>query len=223
MRYCRYIFIVIALMISCVMLAQPRLRRPEIYIGGHAGVMASSMLFNPSVTGIDIIQSPLSVNGGLVFRYAGHKVCAIQVEANYMQRGWREKGDGFDYRRQLEYIEVPLLMHLYLGGQHFRGFLNLGPQIGYCFSDTEYGTKNPNQTHQYIPIQNPFDWGLAAGLGCYIHTKKAGIYQLEARFNYSLSDTFSNSKMAYFSSSHAMVASVNLAYLFEIKVKKKKR
>ena len=124
MRYCRYIFIVIALMISCVMLAQPRLRRPEIYIGGHAGMMASSMLFNPSVTGIDIIQSPLSVNGGLVFRYAGHKVCAIQVEANYMQRGWREKGDGFDYRRQLEYIEVPLLMHLYLGGQHFRGFLN---------------------------------------------------------------------------------------------------
>ena len=219
MRYCRYIFIVIALMISCVMLAQPRLRRPEIYIGGHAGVMASSMLFNPSVTGIDIIQSPLSVNGGLVFRYAGHKVCAIQVEANYMQRGWREKGDGFDYRRQLEYIEVPLLMHLYLGGQHFRGFLNLGPQIGYCFSDTEYGTKNPNQTHQYIPIQNPFDWGLAGGLGLYYRTNKIGTFQLEARFNYSLGSVFNNRITDYFTSANPMNLSINLAYLWEIRIK----
>ena len=125
MRYSRCIIVVIALMVSSVMLAQPRLRRPEIYVGGHAGVMASSMIFKPTIKGMDIMQSPLSVNGGLMFRYAAHKVCAIQVEANYMQRGWREQGEGYDYRRQLEYIEVPLLMHLYFGGQHFRGFLNL--------------------------------------------------------------------------------------------------
>ena len=219
MRYSRCIIVVIALMVSGVMLAQPRLRRPEIYVGGHAGVMASSMIFKPTIKGMDIMQSPLSVNGGLMFRYAAHKVCAIQVEANYMQRGWREQGEGYDYRRQLEYIEVPLLMHLYFGGQHFRGFLNLGPQIGYCLSDTEYGTKNPNQTHQYVAIQNPFDWGLAGGLGVYYRTNKIGLFQLEARFNYSFGSVFSNRKTDHFEFANPIGLSINLAYLWEIKIK----
>ena len=219
MRYSRCIIVVIALMVSSVMLAQPRLRRPEIYVGGHAGVMASSMIFKPTIKGMDIMQSPLSVNGGLMFRYAAHKVCAIQVEANYMQRGWREQGEGYDYRRQLEYIEVPLLMHLYFGGQHFRGFFNLGPQIGYCFRDTEKGEKNPQYRHQYAPIDHPFDWGIAAGLGCYYRTNKIGLFQIEFRANYSLRNLYDSNKTAHFSFSNPINASLNLAYMWEFKVK----
>ena len=133
--------IVLLAVLSISVSAQPRLRTPEIYIGAHAGVMGSTMLFKPNVAKIDILQSPLSTNGGLVFRYAGHKVCAIQVEANYMQRGWCEQitlqdGSVADYTRKLDYIEVPLLMHLYFGKERFRGFVNLGPQIG---ASTEIG------------------------------------------------------------------------------------
>lgn len=219
MKHSRYIFVLIMLVVSGSMIAQPRLRRPEIYIGGHVGVMASSMLFKPTIQAIDIAQSPLSLNGGLMFRYAGHKVCAIQVEANYMQRGWREVGEGYDYRRQLEYIEVPLLMHLYFGRKHFRGFLNLGPQIGYCFRDTDYGIKDTSQSHQYIPIQHPFDWGLAGGLGIYYRTNKIGLFQLEARFNYSFGSIFDNQKTDHFEFANPINLSINFAYLWEIKVK----
>lgn len=219
MKHSRYIFVLIMLVVTGSMIAQPRLRRPEIYIGGHVGVMVSSMLFKPTVQAIDIAQSPLSLNGGLMFRYAGHKVCAIQVEANYMQRGWREVGEGYDYRRQLEYIEVPLLMHLYFGRKHFRGFLNLGPQIGYCFRDTDYGIKDTSQSHQYIPIQHPFDWGLAGGLGIYYRTNKIGLFQLEARFNYSFGSIFDNQKTDHFEFANPINLSINFAYLWEIKVK----
>ena len=219
MRQERKICLCLLLLVSGLLVAQPRLRRPEIYIGGHAGVMASTVLFNPSIAGMDILQSPLSVNGGLVFRYAGHKVCAIQAEVNYMQRGWREVSDGIDYRRQLDYIEIPLLMHIYLGGEHFRGFLNLGPQIGYCFRDISFGNGAPTQLHQYKEIDNPFDWGLAAGLGMYYRTKKIGLFQLEARFNYSFGSVFSTSKIDYFSSANPINLSINLAYLWEIKIK----
>ena len=219
MRIARIILLGGLLALSTLIMAQPRLRRPEIYVGGHAGVMASTVLFNPSFDGMDILQSPLSVNGGLVFRYAGHKVCAIQAEINYMQRGWREVGTDVDYRRQLDYIEVPLLMHLYFGKKHFRGFLNLGPQIGYCFRDVSYGTPNPLYAHQYEKIDKPFDWGVAGGLGVYYRTNKIGLFQLEARMNYSFGGVFGTSKIDYFTSASPVNLSVNFAYLWEIKIK----
>lgn len=224
MKSTRYILFLFLLAISSTLVAQPRLRHPELYIGAHAGVMASSITFKPTVKGIDLLQSPLSINGGLVVRYAAHKVCALQLELNYMQRGWREvlpataTSPAVDYRRQLDYIQLPLLMHLAFGNK-FRGFLNLGPQIGYCFRDTEYGTKNPLYTHHYLPIQQPFDWGLAGGLGMYYRTNKIGTFQLEARFNYSLGSVFNNRITDYFTSANPMNLSVNFAYLWEIRIK----
>ena len=219
----RYILLLVGVLISLSAIAQPRLRCPEIYVGAHAGVMASTTMFNPMVAGIDIMQSPLGVNGGLVFRYAGHKVCAIQVELNYMQRGWREllqAEDGttvVDYRRMLDYIELPLLMHIYLGREHFRGFINLGPQIGYCFRDTESGTRNTNDGHQYEPIQRPFDWGLAGGLGCYFRARKVGLFQLEARFNYSFGSIFDNELTDHYNFANPINLSLNFAYMWQIK------
>ena len=217
MRIARIILLGGLLALSTLIMAQPRLRHPEIYVGGHAGVMASTVLFNPRFDGMDILKSPLSVNGGLVFRYAGHKVCAVQAEINYMQRGWREVGGGVDYRRQLDYIEVPMLMHLYFGGKHFRAFFNLGPQLGYCIRDVQYGNSNPNHKHQYAKIDNAFDWGAAAGLGVLYRTNKIGVFQLEARFNYSLGGVFNASKMDHFQAANHMNLSVNVGYLWEIK------
>lgn len=214
----RYFILFCLLVIVCgAIKAQPRLRRPEIYLGAHAGVMASTMLFNPSVQGTELKNVLLGPNGGLVFRYAGHKVCAIQVELNYMQRGWKERLDKVDYTRQLDYIEIPLLMHLYFGGEHVRGFFNLGPQIGYCFRDIATGTKNPQYTHQYVAIQRPFDWGAAAGFGLYYRHRKAGLFQLEARANYSLGSTFDNRVTDYFDMANAMNVSINFAYMWQIK------
>jgi hypothetical protein len=205
-------------------MAQPRLRRPEIYVGAHAGVMASTMMFVPNIAKIDIMQSPLKVNGGLVFRYAGHKVCAIQTEINYMPRGWHETiqladGSSMDYYRQLDYIEIPLLMHLYFGKERFRAFLNLGPQIGYCFRDVSTEVPSTIVSPQYQPIDKPFDWGLAGGLGCYYRTRHIGIFQLEARFNFSMGTIYNNRKVDYFSQSNSMNLSLNLAYMWEIKIK----
>ena len=219
----RHIFITILLLIlSIAVSAQPRLRTPEMYVGAHAGAMASTMLFKPNIANIDIMQSPLTINGGLVFRYAGHKVCAIQTELNYMQRGWRETitlGQmTMDYTRQLDYIEIPLLMHLYFGKERFRGFFNLGPQIGYCIRDVATPLPEGVTAPHYLPIDKPFDWGLAGGLGCYYRTRHIGLFQLEARFNFSMGTTYNNRKVDYFSQSNAMNLSLNFAYLWEVRL-----
>lgn len=219
----RHIIPFILLLLSAMSMAQPRLRRPEIYIGVHGGVMASTVMLKPSVANIDIMQSPLSPNCGIVFRYAGHKVCAIQAEINYMQRGWHETitttAQPIEYYRTLDYIEVPLLMHLYFGKERFRAFLNLGPQIGYCFRDIATELPSSITQPQYQPIDKHFDWGLAGGLGCYYRTRKIGLFQLEARFNFSMGTIYNNRKVDYFSQSNLMNLSLNFAYLWEIKVK----
>ena len=214
----RHILVWVVLASCALLSAQPRLRQPEIYVGAYAGALASMVHFSPTVEGISALTSPITPNGGLVFRYAGHKVCALQVEVNYMQRGWHEKTDeGQEYLRQLHYIEVPLLTHLYFGGQYFRGFLNIGPQVGYCVKDVAQGPLIEVEAPQYQPIQNRFDWGLAGGLGMYYRTNRAGLFQLEARFNYSLGGIFKTSKTDYFSQANSMNLSLNLAYLWEIK------
>lgn len=224
MMHLRHIFITMLLLIlSIAVSAQPRLRTPEMYVGAHAGAMASTMIFKPNIANIDIMQSPLTINGGLVFRYAGHKVCAIQTELNYMQRGWRETitlgQTTMNYTRQLDYIEIPLLMHLYFGKERFRGFFNLGPQIGYCIRDVATPLPEGVTAPHYLPIDKPFDWGLAGGLGCYYRTRHIGLFQLEARFNFSMGTTYNNRKVDYFSQSNAMNLSLNFAYLWEIKIK----
>lgn len=223
-RY-RHIVVLLSLLLSVAVAAQPRLRTPEVYVGAHAGAMASMVYFSPKVEGIDPLTAPITPNGGLVFRYAGHKVCAIQVELNYMQRGWHEgiaatdSTAGVDYRRRLHYMEVPLLMHLYFGSEHWRGFINLGPQVGYCFADSQSGTMSEDSQHQYVPIQQRFDWGLAGGVGFYYRHARVGLFQLEARFNYSLGSVFNTHLGDHFSNANPMDLSLNIAYMWQVKVK----
>jgi hypothetical protein len=207
------------------LVAQQRLKKPEIFLGVHGGVKASTVLFSPSISQVDIMCSPITGNGGVVFRYAEHKVCALQVECNYMQQGWAEVyGTGTTistiYKRQLHYIEIPFLMHLGFGKKDFRAFFNFGPQIGVCIKDT-YSLSHPDNIHlnqeQHKPIENLFDWGAVAGLGCYYKAKEIGVFQLEARFHFSLGGIYNVGQLEDYKMANPMGISLNIGYLWELK------
>ncbi len=194
--------------VTCIC-AQPRLENPELYFGFHGGVTAAMMRFNPTVE--QSAKSPLlGGNAGLVFRYSNTKYTAVQLELNYLQRGWHETST--DYTRHIDYIEIPLLMHLYFGKQ-VRGFLNLGPEFGYCIA--QYDKNGEGLAgHQYQSIQKPWDWGLAAGLGMQVNAKKAGAYFLEVRFDFSFGDVFNNRATDYYKNSAPMALSLNLGWMW---------
>lgn len=203
---------------------QPHLRVPEMYFGVHGGVSASTVQFTPTVPNMSPLTDAvvLGGNAGLVFRWSGQKCCAVQVEVNYLQRGWREANEVEAYVRRLHYIEVPFLMHIYFGSKTFRGFVNLGPQIGYCVHDEGgQGNWQTKEIYQYNPVERPFDWGIAGGLGLYYRSRNAGLYQLEVRYNYSLGTLFDPSLTAHFRNSNPMELSLNLAWLWEFKPKQK--
>ena len=220
----RWLNILLLLIVSGSAVAQPRLRKPEMYVGVHGGIMASTVLFSPEVPNMSPITDGciLGGTGGFVFRYSEQKCCAVQVELNYMQRGWAERGEGVDYTRKLHYLELPFLMHIYFGSQTWRGFVNVGPQIGYCLNDDKgTGTQSTESKHQYMSIDNAFDWGVAGGLGFYCRTKNAGLYQFEARFSYSFGTLFASKATDYFKQANAMNLSINIAWLWEIKKREK--
>jgi len=205
-------------------LAQPRLRTPEYYLGVHGGVTASSVNFYPTVSNMTPITKGcvLGGNGGVVFRYAGHKYCALQVELNYLHRGWAEHNDTIGhYSRSLHYIEIPFMMHLHFGSTKCRWFLNLGPQIGYCIVDKgNRGTlvNGAGQT-QYGDISHPFDWGVAAGTGILFPTPHAGTYHVEVRFDYSFGGIFDTNPTDHFRTASPMDLSLNLGWLFPVRKK----
>ena len=205
----RYIVLLIGCLYALGVAAQPRLRTPEFYLGAHGGVSASTVLFVPSESGMSPITSAcvLGGNGGLVFRYAGHKYCHFQMELNYEHRGWKQSGT----EHSLHYIELPILMHLNFGGKICRWFFNLGPQIGYCVKD-----ESSTITHR-------FDWGLAAGTGLYFKTRKVGIYELEIRYDFSLGGVLGTTVTDSHTFANPMDLSARLGWYFPVrKVEKPK-
>ena len=206
----RNILILFFITLSTLLFSQSRLDKPEMYLGFNAGVTESMISFNPTVNQGFL----LGYNGGLVFRYIAEKNVGMQAELNFSERGWTEKS-GL-YTRQLNYIELPFMTHIYIGKKN-RVFMNLGPKISYLVSEKVLKNETTDTDTQHVTlIQNPFDYGLCAGLG-FLFNIKGNIYQLDTRFNYSLSDIFSNDKRDYFDTSNNMNLSVNLAWMLQTK------
>lgn len=223
----RRLLLILSIGLTTTLYAQQRLQHEEIYLGVQGGISLSMMHFEPSVKGVqNFTNGHIGWNAGLVFRYAGHHGCGLQVELNYMQRGWHEVAEESvvgepkdDYYRTLHYIELPFLTHIFFGSPAFRGFINLGPQIGYCFQESERGDYQTEYTTQYDPISKPFDWGVVGGVGLYYRHPKAGIIQVEARFNYSFGDIYPTRGTNYFDIASAMDFTINLGYLIPIRKK----
>jgi hypothetical protein len=197
------------LLISANLFAQTRLDKPEVYLGINGGATGSMVMFNPTVD-----QSYLlGYNGGIVFRYIAEKNVGMQTELNFSQRGWKEATG--QYTRQLNYVELPFLTHIYMGKTN-RFFINLGPKISYLVSEKALVNLAATEPEQTTAIQNPFDYGLCAGFGILFNIK-GNIIQLDTRAYYGLSDIYSNAKKDYFDASNNINVSANLAWLIQLK------
>jgi len=207
----RKLSVFILLVLCSSAFAQDRLIKPEIYVGVNAGVSESMVIFTPSVSQ-GLLQG---YNGGFVFRYIAEKNVGMQAELNFSQRGWKESS-GL-YTRQLNYIEIPFMTHIYMGKKN-RFFINLGPKVSYLISEKTLinGTTNSTLKQQTDPVSNAFDYGLCAGFGLSFNIH-GNIIQLDTRGNYSLNNLYPGSPTDYFSDSHNLYFSVNLGWLVKVK------
>lgn len=232
------LLILILLSATCVKFVQAQVgeRRSDLSVGVNGGMVMTQMTFEPKIKQ----NMKSSATFGLTARYVCEKyfssICAIQVEFNYANLGWEElieDGSGNTYKRNLNYIQMPLLMHMGWGREErgLKFFINAGPQVGmFIGGSEEYGggvwdvSKRPNGvTYQYgKDVDNSFDYGIAGGLGLELSTG-IGHFLLEGRYYYGLGDVFDNSKKGDFGRSAHQTIAVKMTYLFDIlKTKNKK-
>ena len=195
----------------------------ELSVGASFGTTFSKVSFAPTK-----VQQKMKLGfmGGVSLRWISEKNLGLQAELNFAQQGWNEKFEKqpeYTYSRTIQYIELPILTHIYFGNNRFRAFLNLGPKIGYAFGEktNEYlngASPNTENTQHDMKIEQRFDWGLCGGPGIEVRTG-IGIFILEGRYYYALGDIFKSRQEDYFSKSSSQVISAKITYMLPLSKK----
>ena len=199
----------LALLLSLLLVpsvwAQGEAKEPfsqSLSIGVHGGIAASRFTFVPSV------------------RQRIH-VASLQVELNYLRGGWQEKYDALAtrYTRHIDYLELPILSHLYFRSGGTRLFLNLGPFVGYQLAEASEVSGEANMSerdlarHQMAVTDRLF-WGLGGGPGVSIALGARQRIELEGRFVYGLGNIWSARRGSAYVQSSEMRFGATLNYFF---------
>lgn len=200
----------------------------NVSLGVKGGVDFSKVFFSPGVR-----QSwPIGFTGGVTFRYIEETHFGLIAELNFAQRGWKENFEGapYKYTRTLNYIQIPVLAHIYFG-RRGRFFFNAGPEFGIFLSESTssnfnvadmatlpgFPYQNRMNTQMTIPVQNKFDYGISAGLGGeFSITPKHSLY-IEGRAYYGLGNIFKSKRIDPFSASNSLVIMATVGYWLRIK------
>lgn len=227
----RLLPLLLLLLYTAALRAQVGEPRRDLAVGVHGGYVFNKIDFQPSI--------PQAMHGGAslggIVRYTCEKyfslLCGIQGELNFTQLGWTENitTSTDTYSRTINYMELPLLAYMGLGKELGgpKGYLVIGPQLGFAVGDSDVRTgawseetlyRRPNHVvEQYdLPIQQKFAYGIAGGLGFEMSTKRGLRFQVEGRYYFGLSDIFKNSKKDAFGRSASGAIYVRGAVLFDV-------
>lgn len=202
--------------------------RANVAVGVHGGVETSRVFFNPSVN-----QGwPFSPTAGVMVRYIEENHFGLIGEVNYVRRGWSENFEGasFRYRHDIDYIEIPVLAHVYFG-RRGRFFFNAGPEVAFRISDSvnanfnyEEWSSTPgfpvaNRRNDQLtePVTQKVDFGVTAGLGGEFSINRRNALSVEARYYFGIGNIFSAGRQDAFRASNQMSVSLTLGYWFRIK------
>ena len=235
--------VVLMLMLPTVMQAQIGDHRNDLSIGFSGGYVMSNVGFTPKVTQDSHTGITFGLSMRYTCEKYFNTICSIAAEVNYARIGWKESilttddqlvinpttGIAEAYQRDLDYIQVPIFAHLAWGREQkgMQFFFKAGPQFGYLISEktkTNFSYDNRNTAdrsnltaEQYnMPVENKFDYGIAAGMGVEYSHPKVGHFLLEGRYYYGLGNIYGDSKRDYFAKSNHSNIVVKLTYLFDV-------
>jgi hypothetical protein len=106
------------------------------------------------------------------------------------------------------------MTHIWFGKKAFRWFFNLGPEVGVLLDEKAPNIAELPESERYKSPKR-FDYGICFGTGFEFQTK-AGIYQLEARYDFGLSDMFPNTASDEFRKSSNQNISLSFGVLFNL-------
>ena len=197
----------------------------QVTIGLQGGSNLSQMDFtNNSEYKFTEIKYAQGFIGGFVLQYLGEKHAGVQFELNYSQRGWVEMdtigANNLRIKNKMDYLEIPILTHINMGGGKFRGVFNLGPYIAYALNrsitETDEDT-GASETIDYTfdsELDNRLDFGLLLGAGFEYRLRKSKL-TAEARYTVGLGD-INKDKAVESEVSQFRIVAVLVRYTFQV-------
>ncbi|AZQ63220.1 PorT family protein [Flammeovirga pectinis] len=205
-------------------IAQKNLLDPaRISAGIKGGYTSSSVGFYPAVNR----SAETAPTFGIVMKYNSEKYFGAQFEVNYATIGYKEfnKEDITEevYERQFNYVQIPLLTHIYIGKRKFQFFITVGPEIDILVGEKKTILSDiNNQAYDYYDKPaNPVAVSLAGGAGINIITG-IGHFQLEGRFSASMTNILKEPDRSSTDRSNSTFGGVNFSYLIPIQGWKEK-
>lgn len=200
----------------------------NVSLGVKGGADVSKVMFTPSVNQ----EFNLGFTGGVMFRYIEENHFGLIAELNFIQRGWKEDFEDapFRYSRTTNYIELPVLAHIYFG-RRGRFFINLGPEIALYLGEKvdanfdpqkmatipDFPIRNRMNEQMVLPIKQKFDYGITGGIGTEFNITKRNSICLEGRYYFGLGNIFSARRVDTYSSSNQWSIVLTVGYWFRIK------
>ncbi|MDE6481018.1 MAG: PorT family protein [Muribaculaceae bacterium] len=200
----------------------------RVDIGAHGGVTFSTVTFKPTITS----KFGMGYTGGVTFRYSEENHFGLIAEVNLVQRGWAEKFEDlpYNYQRTLNYVEVPIMSHIYFGSRG-KFFINAGPEVAYYLGDhinsnfdyhntqdlPGFHDKNRRDEQLTMKVSQKLDFGIVAGLGGEFNINRKNSVALEARLYYGIGNVMPSGRQDTFSLSNQLSVAVTAGYWFRIK------
>ena len=217
--------------------------RNTLSIGGNAGYNLTTIRFTPKVVQNMKGGMNLGFTARYTVEKYFSTIASVQAEVNYSQMGWKEDirdqnnqpvinattGVAEQYERTINYIQIPFFAHLAWGREN-RGvnfFVNAGPQFGVYLSEStksnfDWDKRNMSDRSNTVvaqdtmSVEHKFDYGIAAGAGMELATKKLGRFTIEARYYYGLGNIYGDSKRDYFGSSNFGTIMIKVGWLWDV-------
>lgn len=200
----------------------------RVWIGAHGGMTMSEVMFKPTITQ----KFGLGKTAGVAFRYAEENHFGLIAEVNFVQRGWAEQFEElpYSYQRTLNYVEIPVMSHIYFG-RRGKFFFNAGPEVAYYLGDhissnfdiydtaslPDFNSKGRRTEQLTMEVSQKLDFGIVAGLGGEFSINPRNSVSIEARLFYGIGNVMPSGRQDTFSTSNQLSISITAGYWFRIK------
>ncbi|MEM1136377.1 MAG: porin family protein, partial [Bacteroidota bacterium] len=199
----------------------------QISVGLKSEYHFSQVNFDPDA-GLNFALLP-GLTMGAVMKISANPNVGLQAEINYVQKGWTEDfsraGEPEELLNRLQtyrynYIEVPILTHIYVGGKKINVFFNLGPHLSFLMgTDSTSSNVLPTDTASYVYDNNTaigFEFGISAGAGLAINIGRSTL-QIEGRLTRGLNNIIDRDTDGAPTGSTNQVIGISLSYLYRIR------
>lgn len=190
--------------------------KSQISIGPKVGVNFSS------ITGkTDLIEKEFLIgfNAGAILNIEINNIFSVQPELYFSQQGYKTTKEIFDTPAKtidrINYLNMPVLAKLTLGKGNLKGYVNLGPYLGYMVGGKniiQLENSEAEKSKLILDYYKRFDFGVLSGVGVIFKTGSNSLF-IDARYSWGINSIINGYIFEEGKDKNSIVG-ISIGYLF---------